>query len=484
MNSTEKQMKGSPRNAGRQRAGLVAMVCIVAAGWLAYFAITRLVLPASQVADEKGRIAGVEKSYASELAKLKAEEELVRQQEQQSLAAEKAAIQALRQRDADFSRNIRQQRQRYLDKEAAEMDLLRRKSANVTEALEKMARFARGLPNCLKLEDLAASRLAMVLREDAQLDTKSEPLVHTVLAGNFTLKHTGAKALATALSREAGVLARAAGTVSAMSVPSLGDKALPDALRAVGSADAALRAALAKSVEVRATVRGKMVLTGFDGTPNPLAGVRVTLIPREVNMHHIIPVLTALKVDLEKGLARVHTATVWFRKQTGYTAFGPPTIGVMSKRGGVVLGHLTEQEVATLGVDIDRRLNRLQKFLAKPPGKIDARRAFLVFWNCGNPLLYPSGASFPLKYSFPHPAAAMFLPWGVTGWLERYVTSPSVLTHGDGSFCVRNVRAGAYYAFAFHAAQPFEAWMIPVMVPSRQTVHINLDNTNPLEIAN
>ena len=66
---------------------------------------------------------------------------------------------------------------------------------------------------------------------------------------------------------------------------------------------------------------------------------------------------------------------------------------------------------------------------------------------------------------------------------QHYKANSSALTHAEISFKMGTVPAGAYYAFAYHSAQPFAAWMVPVTISSQQTVHIHLDSGNLIEVA-
>ncbi|MHB1768275.1 MAG: hypothetical protein ACYCUV_10565, partial [Phycisphaerae bacterium] len=107
----------------------------------------------------------------------------------------------------------------------------------------------------------------------------------------------------------------------------------------------------------------------------------------------------------------------------------------------------------------------------------------LSLWDYGDPLFYKGGTPVPLVYSYTQPNASLFLPWGLPAWIQHYATNPSGRTHSDGSFQIRTVPAGAYYAFAYHSTQPFAAWMVPVTISSRQTVRVHLDSGNPIEVA-
>ena len=108
----------------KQIAGLITIVCLVAGGWLAYFVITTMVVPASKVATEKSKIVGIKSHYASELAKLKAEEATALQQGHRVVAKEAAALQSLR-------RSLRRQAKRLLAEGEAARHALQQKDADV-----------------------------------------------------------------------------------------------------------------------------------------------------------------------------------------------------------------------------------------------------------------------------------------------------------------------------------------------------------------
>ncbi|MHB1768274.1 MAG: hypothetical protein ACYCUV_10560, partial [Phycisphaerae bacterium] len=333
MKATDEQTIRNKGHAWGQRAGLVAIIGFVGAGWLAYFVITGLVIPASQVAAEKGKIAGAKQHYTSDLAKLKAEELTVRQQEQRSLAAEQAKIQSLRDKGAAYNANIRRQKQRLLAKEAAAVQALHQDNAATIKAIDRMATFAQGLPKSLRLEQRAAGRLVTILQEDAQIETNSEPLIRKVLAGNFALKHTGARSLAAALSLETGVLARETDSVSKADVSHLDIRTLVVAHHAVSAADKSLQAAVAQSTQVMADVKGSVVMTGVDGMPLPLGGVRVILIPRRISRERMLRILNTQKQYLSRLLSRYRLAVNQLNGNLGWT------FPVIPARTGQCIGY-------------------------------------------------------------------------------------------------------------------------------------------------
>ena len=326
-------------------------------------------------------------------------------------------------------------------------------------------------------EHVAAGTLAKILNEDAQIQTADAPAIRNILVNNFSLKHTGASALATALERDTISLAQEADKASAMNASRPDTEALIESHRVIFAADAALRAAISQSTEIVANVGGSVVMTGGDGVPTPLAGVRVILIPKRINKARMLRILNAQKQYLNHWLAQARSAINTLNGNLNNTL--PVTAG----RTGTVLGYVNGYVGNTLCTKVDSRLQRLKKILAGPPDGSDARRMFLSLWDYGDPIFYKSGNSFPLVFRYSQPNASLFLPWGVPAWIQHYATNPSGLTHSDGSFRIRSVPAGAYYAFAYHSAQPFAAWMVPVTVSSRQTVHIHLDSGNPIEVS-
>ena len=339
------------------------------------------------------------------------------------------------------------------------------------------AMLAKQVLQSVDAEHVAAAALARMLNEDAQIQTTNTPLIKKMLAENFALKHTGASALAAALSDNASVLADAANTEAAMDAAHPDIHALASSYHAVSAADKSLQAAVAQSTQVTANVKGSVVMTGTDGMPMPLGGVRVILIPKRISKGRMLRILTVQKQYLSHEAARVAAGIAWKRQ---YTSLNVPWV---SDRTGSTLAYLTEQQVEGIGVKVDGRLRRLEKILANPPDGSDARRMFLSLWDYGNPIFYPSSGSFPLIYPYSQPNASLFLPWGVPAWIQRYAANPTAVTHSDGSFRIRAVPAGAYYAFAYHSAQPFVMWMVPVTISSRQTVHIHLDSGNLIEMA-
>ena len=336
---------------------------------------------------------------------------------------------------------------------------------------------AKQILHSIDAEHAAAGRLVKILSENAQIQTADAPAIKKIVANNFLLKHTGASSLATALERNATSLAQVAHKAYTMDASRPDTKVLTESHRAISAANRALRAAILQSTEVVANVTGSMEITGSDGVPAPLGGVRITLIPRRISKGRMLRILTVQKQYLNRWLAQARSAVNSLNGNLNNT------LPVTASRTGTVLGYVNGYAGNTLCSKVDSRLQRLKTILSSPPDGCDARRMFLWLWDYGNPIFYRNGNSFPLVYHYSQPNASLFLPWGVPAWIQHYATNPSGLTHSDGSFRIKSVPAGAYYAFAYHSATPFSAWMVPVTVSSRQTVQVHLDGGNPIEVS-
>ena len=463
MNSTEEQMKGSPRNAGRQRAGLVAMVCIVAAGWLAYFAITGLVLPASQVADEKGKIAGVEKNYASELANLKAEEAAIQKRGEATLAQQQNNLKILRQ--------------------------------------EGPQALTQNFAKSMVLEREAAAKLMIIFKANAEIQENTAPTVHSLLAENFTLEHTGATPLFHSLAADAKIVASEARRVEQANAD-LTPSRLQVLNRRLSLANRDLAIAIAASKQIVANIRGSVWAASSTGQTTSLANVRVTLVPRLISKTRFIRPLAAeaksMRIDAQ---AVEHLRTV---DSANYV------LPIYESRTHAFLGYGNVRWLTSNIPHIAARLDKLNTILAKPPRECDMKQLYLTLWDYGDPLFYPAEHALPLLFPVQRPqqlasvarivggtgAAVLspfnltqaadfrrlFLPEGIKNLMAIYGGGFSATTGLSGHFVIRKVPVGGYYAYAFHSSRPFMVWLVPVTVTSRQTINIHLGSDNALEV--
>ena len=318
MNSVEKPTAGGGRTAWGQRAGLVAILCLVACGWLVYFVITGLVVPASQVATEKGKITGVEKHYASELSKLKAEEKKARQAGEQALASEKTALHVLRQDGPGV--------------------------------------LARSFAQSMKLEREATTKLMIVLKANAQIQEASAPAVDRILAGNFELKHTGAGALASSLATNASLITRLADRVGGASLRFTPNQ-FQEANDQLAVANGNLANAIAAIAHIAANVRGVVSATSSDGQSIVLASVRVTLIPRLISETSLVRILASQRQFLMSEAAEL-------RMDLGkISSWG---VYVNDPRTGVCLGSADAHWINSTLADIMVRSDKLKAILSHP----------------------------------------------------------------------------------------------------------------------
>ncbi len=341
------------------------------------------------------------------------------------------------------------------------------------------AAFASAALPSLHAMPIAADKLFSILQADAEIQDANRPLIEQSLAGNFRFRHTGATSLAQSLLTHMQVLGTAAGTVFTMNASKPNVDALVSSFQEVSAADSALRQAIARSTRIVAAVAGTVTMTDSQGICHHLGALRVALLPEYLGTA-VAPTLAAQRKYLTQCLTADESCVAAYN-QTIHVV-GSPLSLTLQRRDQRITLNLSLAQVKAAIVEANNRLARASQLFAKPPAQLGPHRMFSLSWNLGNPVLCAPTKGPPFVYPYLHPAPAFFLPWGVNRWVHRCRLRDFTATDASGAFRFENVPAGTYYIFACHASEPFAAWLVRVVVSSRQTAHVRLDATDVIEV--
>lgn len=356
------------------------------------------------------------------------------------------------------------------------------------------------LAQSVLIERKAASKLAVIFQENAEIHAGAEPLVKKLLASNREFRHTGAEGLALALQVNTMLINHLSKELRTFNISHRrGLKEILTASRIANASNAILHEKIAEATGIFAKVRGTIAINTTGGGQIRPASVVVTLEQATVPRSHVSASLKSLLRYLRNrkaAFAAIATnggAVNSFRSgQMIFQAYPPGTAEPVP----IVLGPppLTEsmQWVRDQSAVLQQRIRSVKAYLQNLPNGLDISRFFLFLWNHGNPVFYPRARDTQKPLHFAHPRfavyKAMVLPLGFAPAVKPGIIK-STLTGSKGDFSFRHVPEGKYYlsAMVTNASGAPSSWLImwlrPVTISSRLTVKMNLTQSNAIEVA-